>query len=724
MRLRGHLTLLTIGTLLPVALIGMFAAWHFVEHDQQAFQRSTLERMLTLRTAADAEIAGTIATASALGEALDVNAGEYLAFREVAQRILATQPDWSNINLALPSGQQVVNLARPQGSPLHSIAGVDGSLERILRDREPVVNDLGFGTATQTWDIAVRVPIIREREVKYILTAVVRPESLGALLEAQRVPAEWGAIVMDGRGKVIARVPGRAVAGEPASESMQRTLAGPASGWVRGATREGEQVYIAYERSPLTGWTVAIRVPVSVVHGIAARAAWIGALLVLAALALAAALATFMSRRIAQPVVSLADAAAAIGRGERREVPVGSGVREVAALGRALQLSSAAIAERQALLERERETLRSMDRSKNEFIAMLSHELRNPLAPILIGADLLRHQSDPARVSETAAMIKRQAGQITRLIEDLLDISGIVMGKVTLDRARLDLAEVAREVTGTWRAAGKFERHRLELELQPAWVDADRSRMEQIVSNLLANSVKFTPPNGRISVATRAQDGHAVLEVSDTGKGLPPELIAVVFDPFVQGKQNLARAEGGLGIGLALVKQLVGLHGGTVEMQSDGPGRGAKVSMTLPRAAAPVSHAPRGDHTAPANRALSILVVEDNDDTRRALRDALKAEGHQLHEAADGLAAIDTAEKRHVDLALVDIGLPKADGYEVARALRRRFNGEIVLVALTGYGQREDRERALREGFDEHVVKPVTQERLSKILRSAASRPG
>ena len=725
MKLRSHFALLTLGTLLPIAIVGAVTTWLFVEHDRDAFRRATLERMLALSTAVDSEIEGTIATARALGESLDVNTADFAQFRAVAQRILATQPHWSNINLALPSGQQVVNLAQPPGAPLHSIAGIDDSVERMQRDRRPVVNDIAFGKATKAWDVAVRVPIVRDGEIKHILSAILKPESINALLEAQRLPLEWTAVVVDRKGNVVGR--NRAAGappGQPASQSLRDALARAPSGWFHGTTQDGDPVYTAYQRSSLTQWTVALRVPAGVVDGVAARAARLGALTLLGALALAVSLAWFIGRRIEQPIEALASAAAAIGRGEHHAVAPATRVDELAEVSAALKVSAAAIADRQRLLEREHETLKAMDRSKNEFIAMLSHELRNPLAPILIGADLLRHQTDPAQVGETAAMIKRQAGQITRLIEDLLDISGIVMGKVTLDRATLDLAEVAREVTGTWRAAGKFERHRLELELQPAWVDADRSRMEQIFSNLLANSVKFTPPNGRISVATRTEGGTAVLEVSDTGKGLPAELIAVVFDPFVQGKQNLARAEGGLGIGLALVKQLVGLHGGTVGMESDGPGRGAKVRMTLPLAAAPASHAPRGDHAAPANRPLSILVVEDNDDTRRALRDALKAEGHQLHEAADGLAAIDAAEKRHVDLALVDIGLPKADGYEVARALRRRFNGEIVLVALTGYGQREDRERALREGFDEHVVKPVTQERLSRILRSAASRPG
>ena len=721
MRLRSHLALLTFGTLLPVALVGAVAAWLFVEHDRDNFRRATLERALALSTAVDAEIDGTIATARALGEALDVNAADYSAFRAVAQRILATQPHWSNINLALPDGQQLVNLARPAGEKLHSFAGVDDSVERIQRERKPVVNDIAFGKATQAWDVAIRVPVMRDGEIKHILSAIVRPESITALLEAQRLPPDWGAVVVDRKGNIVGRSPqGKLTSGEPASHALRERLAGPPTGWFRGLTREGYDMYTAYQRSPLTGWTVAMRVPVAVVDGVAARASWIGAVTLLFALALAVALAAIISRRIEEPIVALADTAAAIGRGEHPAVPAKGSVSELAKLGAALQTASAAIADRQRLAERERETLRSMDRSKNEFIAMLSHELRNPLAPIVIGADLLRRNPDPA-VEETATMIKRQSAQITRLIEDLLDISGIVMGKVSLERKRLDLAEVARELAETWRAAGRFAQHRLELALEPAWIEADRSRIEQILSNLLANSLKFTPEGGTLTLATRAQADTAVLEVTDTGKGLAPEMLEAVFDPFVQGRQNIARPEGGLGIGLALVKQLANLHGGTATMESAGPGRGACARVVLPRAPAPARPRAQTPHEPPADkRKVRILLVEDNADTRRVLRAALQAEGHELHEAADGLEAIDAAQTLDVDVALVDIGLPKADGYQVARALRRRFNGQIALVALTGYGQPEDRSRALSEGFDEHLVKPVSPERLSTVIAKLA----
>jgi signal transduction histidine kinase len=723
MRLRSHLALLTFGTLLPVALVGAVAAWLFVEHDRDNFRRATLERALALGTAVDAEIEGTIATARALGEALDVNAADYSGFRAVAQRILATQPHWSNINLALANGQQVVNLALPAAAKLHSIVGIDDSVERIQRDRKPVVNDIAYGKATQAWDVAIRVPVLRDGQTKYILSAIVRPESISALLEAQRLPADWGAVVVDRKGNIVGRTPqGKFTAGDPASPNLRERLSGPPSGWFRGVTRESDDVYTAYQRSPLTGWTVAMRVPVAVVDGVAARASWIGAFALLVALALAIALAAIISRRIEEPIVALADTAAAIGRGEHPEVSAMSSVSELAKLGAALQAASAAIADRQRLAEGEREALKSMDRSKNQFIAMLSHELRNPLAPIVIGADLLRRNKDPA-VEETASMIKRQAGQITSLIEDLLDISGIVMGKVSLERRRLDLAEVAREVADTWRTAGRFARHRVELALEPAWIEADRSRIEQIVSNLLANSLKFTPAGGSVTLITRAHGDRSVLEVADTGKGLPPDMLEAVFDPFVQGRQNIARPEGGLGIGLALVKQLATLHGGNASMESEGPGRGARVRVVLPRVTPPALPRQRkADPRRRAGRRLRILLVEDNDDTRRMLRAALQAEGHELHEAADGLEAIHAAEKVEVDLALVDIGLPKADGYQVARALRRRFDGAVVLVALTGYGQSDDRKRALSEGFDEHMVKPVTPERLASVIAESAAR--
>jgi CheY-like chemotaxis protein/two-component sensor histidine kinase len=320
-------------------------------------------------------------------------------------------------------------------------------------------------------------------------------------------------------------------------------------------------------------------------------------------------------------------------------------------------------------------------------------------------------------IRQSSEILERQSAQMTRLIEDLLDVSRITMGKISLERRRLDLARVVRRLIDGWRSAGRLARHEITLDAEPAWVDADPARMEQVVSNLLENSLKFTPPGGSIALRVAQQAGQAVLEVSDTGKGLPAELSQQIFDVFVQGDQTLDRASGGLGIGLALVKRLVELHGGTVSAAANAAaGRGATFTVRLPAVAASREPGAAPAETLPEQRARRILVVEDNDDTRRMLRMVLEQAGHTVEEAGEGPRALELARAGRTDVAIVDIGLPGMNGYELARQLRASVTHPMVLIALTGYGQPEDRERALESGFDAHMTKPVHPEELKKRI--------
>jgi PAS domain S-box-containing protein len=361
--------------------------------------------------------------------------------------------------------------------------------------------------------------------------------------------------------------------------------------------------------------------------------------------------------------------------------------------------------------------LRDADRHKDEFLAMLSHELRNPLAALTTAAQVLAlaPPGDGAAL-QAREVIARQTGIMTRLIEDLLDVSRVTMGKMTLDRMPLDLGELVRNVVDAWRAADRLGAVQVAVSAASVWVIADRLRIEQIFTNLLDNALKFTPAGKRIDVAVRREAGSALLEVVDEGKGIAPELIDHVFDLFVQGPRNAQDNRGGLGLGLALVKRLAELHGGTVAVASAGIASGASFTVRLPAAAHPPAYVPARTVVAPAG-ARRILIVDDNDDARTMLEAVLAHEGHHVQGARSGASGLALAADSPPDVALIDIGLPDIDGYEVARRLRAaRPPRELALIALTGFGQAEDQRRAFAAGFDAHLTKPVTPDRLSQTI--------
>jgi signal transduction histidine kinase len=367
--------------------------------------------------------------------------------------------------------------------------------------------------------------------------------------------------------------------------------------------------------------------------------------------------------------------------------------------------------------ERARAGAEAASRGKDEFLAMLGHELRNPLGAISNAVHLLARLGPPdTRAEQARAIIERQAQHLGRLVDDLLDVGRATTGKIVLQREALDLADVARRALAARARSGQAERHRLALTAEPVWVHADAVRLEQVVTNLLENAVRYTPPGGAIDVTVERDGEHAVLAVQDTGVGIAADLLPRIFDLFVQGDHTLHRTGGGLGIGLTLVRRLVELHAGTVTAASDGPGRGSRFTVRLPAVETPSAT----EGPAPLARTTAVrrvLVIEDNDDSRHMLCQLVQQLGHEVHEAADGHAAVERALALVPDLALVDVGLPGIDGYEVARRIRRDPSARGVrLVALTGYGRPEDREAALAAGYDVHLVKPVDPLQLAVLL--------
>jgi len=378
----------------------------------------------------------------------------------------------------------------------------------------------------------------------------------------------------------------------------------------------------------------------------------------------------------------------------------------------AIAIQNAELFARQATARQEAETANS---AKDEFLAMLGHELRNPLGAISNAAHVLGLVENAGHlVVRAQGIISRQVVQLGRVVDDLLDVSRVTSGKIALEPRPLDLAELARRV-----AALIGPPHVVLVDATEVWVDADAARLEQVMVNLLQNAVKYTPAGGEIRVLVTPEGRDAVLSIRDSGVGIAPEFLPRVFDIFVQGDQSLDRSKGGLGIGLALVRRLVEQHGGTVAVASEGAGKGSTFTVRLPAIARPVeTRAPAPSPRPTAAR--RVLVIEDNDDSRQMLRELIRLLGHEVYEAVDGVTGVSSALTLEPDLALVDIGLPGIDGYEVARRLREHPAGRrLLLVALTGYGLPEDRERSRSAGFDLHLVKPVDPARLAQLLADA-----
>jgi two-component system CheB/CheR fusion protein len=360
------------------------------------------------------------------------------------------------------------------------------------------------------------------------------------------------------------------------------------------------------------------------------------------------------------------------------------------------------------------------DQRKNEFLAMLAHELRNPLAPIGNAVEILRRPGlDAAQSAWCSDIIDRQTGQLTRLVDDLLDISRITQGKIELQKAPLAVADIVQRAVETSRPLLDERRHELVVQLpsEPLWVEGDEVRLAQAVSNLLNNAAKYTDEGGRIELGAEPCEDEAIIRVRDTGRGMDASALPHLFAPFYQVDRTLDRAEGGLGIGLSLVKNLVGLHGGSVRAFSAGKGQGSEFVVRLPRLVDPPAAACAVAESQPATGGLRILVVDDNHDAAESLALLLQIDGHEVWMAHDGPAGLEMARAKRPDAVLLDIGLPGMDGYAVARTLRRSAeSGQARLIALTGYGQREDREKSSAAGFDAHLLKPVDIDLLQRLL--------
>ena len=389
-----------------------------------------------------------------------------------------------------------------------------------------------------------------------------------------------------------------------------------------------------------------------------------------------------------------------------------------------------------------RDRAEQQSQAKDEFMAMLAHELRNPLSAITAAVQVLEAaKAHPSAASRARFVISRQVQHLSRLVDDLLDMGRVVTGKIALERRVLDFADLVRRTASVFTE--RESQHQFEIATTPVWIEGDAVRIEQIVSNIIGNAVKYTAAGGKITIALSVEANEAVLRVQDTGLGIAPELLPRIFDLFVQGERTLDRAQGGLGIGLTLVQRLVSLHNGTVSVSSDGPNCGSVFTVRLPKAAVAASRtAPSSEQPRSGAVKRRVLIIEDNRDAREMFRMMLELEGHDVLEAEDGCAGLQLLRSELPDIAFIDVGLPGMDGYEIAHRFRCGSDAStsdvplayasdhphdqpppqerVVLVALTGYGTPDALERSRCAGFDHHLIKPVNPDALYQLLHAEA----
>ena len=721
--LERRLFWIVVAGLLPLVMLA-FATLLYNAHAQRRQQIQTAENtMRSVMAAVDAELRTSLASLDALAASPRLQARDFSGFYAEARALLERRPSWANIVLSDPSSQHVVNVRLPLGAPLPR--SIDpGAVEATVRAGVPGVGNLIWSPVLNMYVFAVRLPIREGDRIPYVLTAVLRPEAVLEIVRRHVLPEGATVAVLDGRRTVVARTRNQAQwVGQPPSATFLEMLDRGENNAVT-TTLEGVRVYTVYHRSTETGWSAAIGVPTATVDAPVLRSYTVLGGSVLASVVLGLGAAFFTGRTITGPMRKLERAAASVARGEAPLLPE----MDLPEIRQAMLALLAAHIERDKLLHSERQArlleqnarlaAELANKTKDEFLAMLGHELRNPLAAIATAAQLLDHaeQSQRKDVEQHAkAIIRRQVRHLSKLTDDLLDAARVMMGKIVLDRRPVDLAQVVSNTVDTLRNTGQLQHHECTTALEPVWVNVDPTRIDQVLANLLTNAVKYTPPPGRIEVSVRREQDEAVFSVRDSGLGLEPELLPRIFDLFVQGERGLDRSQGGLGIGLTLVRRIAELHGGRAEARSEGASKGSEFIVHLPAIEAP-AEATAPEYAVRSTTRRRIAVVEDNDDVRASLRVLLEMEGHDVVEAKDGLQGVDTILREQADVALVDIGLPNLDGYGVARAVRSRARHPVVLVAITGYGSQGDAERGAQAGFDAYMVKPVDATILTELI--------
>ena len=724
LNIRSRLLLLIFAVVAPVVVLAAVATVALWQQQRAAFEQTILERVRALRLALDTELWGTQRVLLSLSESADLDTPERLAsFTKRFPRLLANYRTWSTIGLRSEAGPMLASAS--QESVSEDLVVDDATFAKVLETRAPFISNLTPSAGGQLLMTYVAVPVIRQGQPVGVLFAGIEHRSWLDFLRSYPITERATLTLNDRDSVLIARtLNDERWAGKRSNAQFWNRTIGNDEGAFRNEGVDGQRFYTSFSRSSLSHWVLGTGVPQDDVESaLKGTTAAIVAGVVVAALT-ALFFAWWLGGQISGTLQALQRTATTMGDSiADTSISTPLAIEEAETVRRTLNTSAEKLRQRDAALQeafgREvalRAETERVSSAKDEFLAMLSHELRNPLSAITSAATLLgMPQVTVDQATRAREIINRQVENLAEMINDLMDVARLNAGKIALKRRRMNLAQTVRHVLDGFVDSGRCSHLKMSVALADTWVDGDETRLEQVIANLLDNACKYTARSGEVSVTLESVGGMAQLTVSDNGIGIAKELLPLVFDLFTQGKRSLDRAQGGLGLGLTVVRRLVDLHGGTIEARSEGAARGSMFILRLPEVPAGAGSA-RDLTTSTTVRPLRVVVVEDRSDNREMLRSILQSRGHEVVAFDDGPGGVDFMTKHDCDLGLIDIGLPGFDGMEVARRVRKTAGRNPVLIALTGYGSNEARDSALAAGFDAFLVKPASLEAIERIL--------
>lgn len=730
MQIRPLLLVVAAVVLAPAFLAASIAVEKVRDGARNAALKGLRETVRATSLLVDGEVQRALGALGALGDSPHLATGDLPRFYE--QALHANQPPDVWTVLLDAEGRQILNTALPFSAPLPQRPEAAKEVAQTLASGKPLITDLSVGLATGKLLTMIYVPA--KASPRHVVAQSFSVAHWKRTALQPREGADLTVGVIDRAGRFIARNRKTdAMLGKSARPELVAAATASDEGLIRHKTLEGIESYDAFAHSALTGWTVAVAMPVATIEAAANQAVMWLAAGVASAMAIALAASLWFGRKFVESIEQAMAAARMLGHGE---VPVvrATSLQEVDALNESLvqagRILAAEKASREALeTERARlltneisakEQAQAENAAKDRFLALLGHELRNPLAAINGATEiLLRSGPDANGFERYMGMIKRQNLHLTRIVNDLLDVSRMLSGKIALESEPLDLAECVKACVDALCTTAAVGPSRIRLQTHEARIEGDPIRLEQIINNLLNNAIKFSPTGEPVDVKVYTRSGHAVLEVTDQGYGIDTELMSRIFEPFVQGPHLQGQVHSGLGIGLALVKQLVQLHGGDIAAHSQGHGHGSRFTVTLPMSSRkPVApHASEAKAKASGGDRLRVLLVEDNPDAMEATAALLELMGYQVIEARNGGEALAAVSAGVPDIVLMDIGLPGRSGYQVAADIRAAMptGQHLALIALSGYGQdlEPDGPQAVFDGF---LIKPVDPGQLDELI--------
>jgi signal transduction histidine kinase/ActR/RegA family two-component response regulator len=727
MKIRSQLVVLVLAAIAPVAILAAITTFQLWQLQRETYEQRFLERVTALRLALDTELDGTIRTLRSLADSADFDPGAGpLQAHAHFERLTSHGPHWITMGLVDAQGDTLVRVDR-EGTP-KGLRLDEATVKSVLSERAPAISNLIAFDDGRVLVTFIAVPVLRKEALNGIVYVGVEHRGWLDFLNHYPIAKRATLTLNDRNGAIITRtLNDEQWAGKRSSSGYWDRTIGRAEGVFQNVGLEGQRFYSAFSRSEQAGWVLGTGVPRDEAEaGLSVPTTLLG-LGIATAIVVASLLALFLGRRVADTVTALANYAKSMAKPNRATRSAPLPIVEAETVRMALDEAAVQLDARERsvneALEREarsRAAAEQANQAKDQFLAMLGHELRNPLSAISAAITVLDMTTrDHDAQTRAREIVRRQLRHLTQIVNDLLDVSRLTIGKVALNRRPLDLGVVVQHVVASFRDSGRCEHLSIEAVLTPVSVIGDETRIEQVVGNLLDNACKYTPAGGHVLVTVEAAGNEAELRVRDDGSGIVADLLPHVFDLFAQGQRTLDRAQGGLGLGLTVVRRLVELHGGSVAVESAGTNRGSTFIVRLPRMETQSAlEGPSAVQPALATR--RIVLVEDNPDSRDVVSTLLRMKGHDVKIAVDGPTGIEAIDSGAADVALVDIGLPGFDGTEVARRVRGRSGGhDLILIALTGYGTPEDRATALAAGFDAFLVKPFDLAAFEAAVASA-----